>query len=1113
MKRASQQSRLRAGTALAVAMLALVVPAAGAAAGPAVSRSFARLPLSFEAADESAGPGVQFLARGAGHTYFLAPTGAVMQLGKPMTETAARPPLPGGRRAPGRFAIQSLQFQLLGANPQARMQGCDELAGKVNYLVGSDPRRWRSDVRTFGKVQVAEAYPGIDVIYYASEQQLEYDFHIAPGGHPETIRMQIAGADALRLDAAGNLLVSAGAEQICQHRPVAYQLDGAVRKEVAVAYRLDGADRFGFTLGDFDPALPLVIDPVLSYATYLGGPYQDTGWDVALDSSGNVYLAGETLSSTLPTTLFAFQRNYGGGTTSGGDAFVAKLDATGSNLVYLTYLGGVGDDAAFAIAADGAGNAYVTGFTDSTNFPVASAIQPQLRGKPLPFFLTLYPAEAFVAKLNPTGSALVYSTYLGGDTTDFGLDIAVDAGGNAYVTGFTDSTNFPTANALQPNKAGIANAGNYDAFVTKIASNGSAFVYSTYLGGAAVDEGQGIAVNAAGEALVTGYTQSTNFPTTNAFQSWLAGGKDAFVTVLGPYGTNLVRSTYLGGSGDDLGYRISLDAAGNAYVAGSKDSAYFPTMPSELNPGGVYRSSDAGVTWTESSQGLAAQSIYSLTHDAANPARVYAGTGRGVARSSDGGATWDVVIMAAATSVGLAPGIALNSVASVVVDPLTPATVYAAAGDGVYKSLNAGTNWSLMSTGLSYPTVNALTIDPQTPAMLYAGTSYGVFKSTNGAATWSSVFSLSGVTALAINPAAPATVYAGTPNAIYRTTDGGSNWIAFSAGLTNQFRDTLVIDPQTPATLYAGTWGGLFKTTNSGTNWTMLNLGSPFNTNITAMAINPQSPSTLYAAHASHTNGVGILKSADGGNSWQSLSNQAENGVASLAVNPLSPTLVLAGSYAATNSLGSKDVFVTKFTPTLGLAYSAIFGGYASDEAWSLAVDPAGNAYVTGITASTNFPAVNALQATNSGGNDVFVAALAASGQHLFYSTYLGGSGADYGYGIEVDAAGNAWVIGQTVAANLATAGAVQTTFAGGTGDAFVAKLAQQPLLTVRAAGGNVVLAWRAFAPEFKLESNSSVAAGAGWTAVPQVPVLSNGWHTVTLGATNSARFFRLSKS
>jgi hypothetical protein len=1055
---------------------------------------------------------VQFLARGAGHTYYLAPTEAVMLLGKPIAAADAGPPRSGALREPRRFTVQSLQFQLLGASPHASMRGQDELAGKVNYLVGSDPRHWRSDVRTFGKVQVAEAYPGIDVVYYASEQQLEYDFQIAPGGRPETIRIQIAGAEGLRLDAAGDLLVQAGDEQIRQHRPVAYQLDGGVRKEVAVAYRLEGPRTFGFRVGEFNPALPLVIDPVLSYATYLGGGGQDTGWDVALDSNGNVYVAGETTSGGL-ATAGAFQTNFmGGAAATGGDAFIAKLDATGSQLVYLTYLGGVGNDAAYSIAVDAAGDAFVTGFTDSTNFPVASAIQPHLRGTPLPFFLTLYPAEAFVARLNPAGSGLVYSTYLGGDTTDFGVDIAVDAGGNAYVTGFTDATNFPTANALQPNKAGTASAGNYDAFVTKIASNGSAFVYSTYLGGAAVDEGQGIAAGAAGEAYVTGFTQSTNFPaTTNALQSWLAGGKDVFVTVLGPFGTNLLRSTYLGGPGDDSGFRVAVDAAGNAYVTGS-ESTYFPVTPSELNPGGAYRSSNAGVTWSASSDGLTAQGIYSLTYDAANPARIYAGTGRGVARSSDGGATWDGVIKAAATTAGLAPGIALSSVQDVVVDPLSPATVYAAAVDGVYKSLDAGTNWSLMSTGLAYPPVYALAINPANPATLYAGTGGGVFKSTNAAATWSSVFSLSGVTALAINPATPATVYAGTPNGVYRSTDGGSNWIAFSNGLTNQFRDTLVINPASPATLYAGTWGGLFKTTNSGTNWTMLNLGSTNTTNITALALDPQVPSTLYAAYAAGTNGVGVSKSTDGGNTWQPLWTGLTNGVAALAINPQSPTALLAGRYAATNALGSKDVFVTKLTPTLGLAYSAVLGGYASDEAWSLAVDPNGTAYVTGVTVSTNFPAVNSLQATNRGGDDVFVAALNAAGSQLLYSTYFGGTGNDSGYGIDVDAAGNAWVVGQTVSAGLGTVGAVQPVFAGGVGDAFVAKFVQPPLLTVSAAGGNVVLAWRAFAPEFNLQSHTNVAAAAGWTLVPQTPVLSNGWHTVTLGATNSARFFRLSR-
>lgn len=1091
-------------TAMLVSAGALALGAV-ASREPAASRSFARVPLRFEPADQTAPAGVQFLARGPGHAYFLSPTEATLVLQSGTDKSGSAQPQPKGAlpEPTANLTTRTVRFQLVGGNPAAPLRGVERGGGTVNYLLGNNPEHWRTGVATFGKVQVAEAYPGVDVIYYPSDQQLEYDFQIAPGGKPEAIRIHVAGADSMRVDTDGSLLLRVGGETIRQHAPVAYQMDGAVQRRVTVAYRLEGDQTFSFTLGAFDRRLPLVIDPVLSYATYLGGAAQDTGWDVALDNGGNVYVTGGTLSPALGQSG-GFQTNFAGGTVV-GDVFVAKLDPSGSNLIYLTYLGGTADDTAYAIAVDAAGSAYITGATYSTNFPTANALQPNLRGTPPGFFIPLYPAEAFVTKLNPAGSALVYSTFLGGDQADLGIDIAVDAGGNAYVTGYTQSTNFPTTNAFQS-----VLAGGDDAFVAKIVSNGTALAYATYLGGTNTDQGQGIVVNVIGEAFVAGYTQSTNFPTKNAFQSWLAGGKDAFLTQLGAAGTNLVRSTYLGGELNDMAFRIAMDSAGNAYVAGSKSGFLFPVTPSDLNPGGLYQSSDAGLTWHPSDKGLASPQVNSLAFDPVSPTRIYAGTGRGIARSSDGGVTWDVVIQSPATAEGLAPYLAVGGVTSIAVDPVTPATIYAATYSEVYKSLDRGTNWSLMNTGLVAPIISALAINPQTPSTLYASTTYGVSKSTNGAAVWSSVFSLSGVTALAINPAAPATVYAGTPHAIYRTTDGGNNWITFTNGFTNEFRDTLVIDPVTPSTLYAGTWGGIFKTTDSGTNWVMLNLGSPYNTNITAIAINPQAPSTLYAAFASHLNRVGILKSVDGGNSWLALANNTENGVASLAVNPQTPTQVLAGQYGF-SFFGLKDVFVAKFGANL--EYSASFGGGGNDEAWSVAVDPVGNAYVTGITSSTNFPTELAFQTTNAGGDDVFVAALDASGGQLLFSTYLGGEGADSGYGIDVDAGGNAWIVGQTLSTtNLTTANALKPTFAGGAGDAFLARISPQPRLTVSGSAGNVVLAWRAYAPDFKLQSNSNVVAAAGWSYVGAPPVLANGWHTVTLPATNRAQFFRLVK-
>jgi len=311
--------------------------------------------------------------------------------------------------------------------------------------------------------------------------------------------------------------------------------------------------------------------------------------------------------------------------------------------------------------------------------------------------------DAFVAKLNPTGSALVYSTYLGGYNEDQGIAIAVDSTGSAYVTGFTDSADFPTVNAFQQPKL----IGDSDAFVTKINPAGTAFVYSTCLGGTSLDQGNGIAVDALGQAWITGVTESTNFPTTNAIQLWPGGGQDAFVTVIASNGLYEVLSTYLGGAGDDAGFRIAFDAnKTHAYVVGTDGSSWsfdgsLPITPGNLSPGGVFTSTDAGNHWSQSSTYLLHPRVLSLAVDPLSPSRVYAGTGHGVARSTNSGATWNTTVQAQPTDFGFAPAIAIGQIFALAISPLRPSTLYAGTSQGVYQSTNAGLGWTLASTGRS----------------------------------------------------------------------------------------------------------------------------------------------------------------------------------------------------------------------------------------------------------------------------------------------------------------------------------------------------------------------------------------------------------------------------
>jgi hypothetical protein len=607
-------------------------PKSVAASRVQVSETYGKLPLHFEANQGQTDERVKFIARSRGHTLFLTPSEALLVFTTREQTTKGR--LSGARVRPeegGQVTRTVLRMTFVGANPEPRLMGTDALPGKANYFIGNDPAKWRTNIPTYAKAQYKNVYRGIDLVYYGRQRQLEYDFVVRPGANPETITLGIQGADTLEVDAQGDLVLHTSAGVIRQRKPVIYQeIDGA-RREIAGGYALRGERRVGFQVAAYDASRPLVIDPVLFYSTYLGGSgSQDEGFGIAVDASGNAYVTGLTNSANFPTTagvfqttpggdldvfvaklnptgsglaystylggsgsdggrgiavdtignayvtgfaesanfpttLGAFQTVFGGGATF--DAFVTKLDPTGSALLYSTYLGGGGLDFGYSIAADALGNAYVTGFTYSTNFPTtAGAFQLVLRGT----------SDAFVAKLTPTGSALLYSTYLGGSASDLGRSIAADALGNAYVTGGTASSNFPTTpGAFQTVFGGAVT---FDAFVTKLNPTGSALLYSTYLGGSAGEEGVGIAIDASANAYVTGQTFSTNFPTTlGAFQAASGGGNDAFVTKLNPTGDGLLYSTYLGGSADDGGFGIAVDASGNAYVTGLTKSTDFPT--------------------------------------------------------------------------------------------------------------------------------------------------------------------------------------------------------------------------------------------------------------------------------------------------------------------------------------------------------------------------------------------------------------------------------------------------------------------------------------------------------------------------------------------------------
>jgi beta-propeller repeat-containing protein len=528
-----------------------------------VSEAYSKLPLSFEVNQGQTSPQVKFFSSGNRYQLFLTSNEATLVLNKAAAE----------RRS------DVLKLKLMGANLEPQITGEGELPGKSNYLVGNDARQWRTNISNYAKVRYDDIYPGIDMIYYGNGRQLEYDFIVAAGADPSMIRLSVSGARKMRLDERGDLVLSIGGSELRQHKPFIYQEVNGVKKEVAGQYVLCGKQQVAFKVAEYDKSMALVIDPVLSYSTYLGGSSADVARSIAVDRFGKAYVTGQTTSLNFPTKAGTFQTAFGGSQ----DVFVTKLNETGSALIYSTYLGGLGFESGQGIDIDADGNAYVTGNTTSTNFPTtAGAFQPVFGGGG---------QDAFVTKLNSTGSALVYSTYLGGLDVDGSLGIAVGRFGNAYVTGSTESTNFPTtAGAVQTTFGGIQ-----DAFVTKLNETGSALLYSTFLGGSGADSGLSIAARF-GSAYVTGSTTSSNFPTTaGAAQSTFGGLQDAFVTKLNETGSAFVYSTYLGGTGGDAGQGIAVGRMGNAYLTGITSSSNFPTTAGafQTTRGGL---SDAFVT-------------------------------------------------------------------------------------------------------------------------------------------------------------------------------------------------------------------------------------------------------------------------------------------------------------------------------------------------------------------------------------------------------------------------------------------------------------------------------------------------------------------------------------
>jgi hypothetical protein len=561
------------------------------------AEAYGRLPLSFEANHGQTDSRVKFVALGSGYTLFLTNGEAVLALGTAQRSNQKNP-------APHKAVVQ---MKLLGANPSPVVSGREQMPGRSNYFIGNDANKWQTDVPNYAQVRYQDIYPGVDLIYYGNQGQLEYDFLVAPGSDPKAIRWNVAPGllpaasrnpqkRQLQIARNGDLVVKLNGGEIRFHRPIAYQDENSGtgashpegRKFIDAGYVLEAKNQVGIRLSGYDTTKPLVIDPVMWYSSYLGGSGPDQAAGIAVDSAGNVYVAGFTQSVDFPK-VNQISGACNGGCSSGGEhAFVTKISASGKLLLYSSYLGGSGGDQGNGIAVDSAGNAYLTGTTNSFDFPRVHQISGACQGG----CGSGNNVDAFVTKINAAGNALVYSSLVGGGGDDgnsfegtFFAAIAVDSSGNAYLTGTTFSTDFPRVNQIPGACLGLCGLGNsQDVFVTKVNAAGTTLVYSSYVGSSGSDLAFGIAVDHSGNAYLAGLTLSSDFPRVNQIPGACNGAcgnslnYDAYVTKINAAGSALVYSSYIGGSENDSARGIAVDSSGNAYLAGSSGSTDFPVV-------------------------------------------------------------------------------------------------------------------------------------------------------------------------------------------------------------------------------------------------------------------------------------------------------------------------------------------------------------------------------------------------------------------------------------------------------------------------------------------------------------------------------------------------------
>ncbi len=813
--------------------------------------AYGKLPLSFEANQGQAAAPIKFVSRGSGYSILLGADEAVLKL----------------RDA-------SLRLKPVGANPAAQIQGEMELAGKSHYLFGNNASQWLTDVPTFAKVRYEQIYPGVNLVYYGNQRQLEYDFVVAPGADASVIRLSIEGAQQMQVDGDGDLVLSVAGGELRQHKPIIYQQGNGERQLVAGSYVVEGKNQIGFKLGDYDHSRELVIDPVLSYSTYLGGGGGDQGNGIAVDKDGNVYVTGYTTALNEPNTTgnvaFPTTPNPYQAVNNGlSDVFVSKLDtskAGAASLVYSTFIGAPDEDQAQAIKSDATGNIYITGQTTSTAFPTTA---------------------------------------------------------NAYQRSFGSSALFKSSDAAAQ----------------------------------WIPSGNGLSANAVnalvvdGANLIAGTANNGVYKSTDGGTTWTPSNGTVDLQ-------NPSRNTTIG-SNDIRALAIVSGASGVVYAATSN---------------GVFRSVNGGVDWLKPDPRFptddngraiknAVEDARSLAVDLKSATRtLYFGTSGGVFKSTDGGKT-AVPANAGLPGFNAETGLSTTVIQALVVDPMTAGKVFAATSDGVYRSDNGGTSWTLKSpANLTDKSIQALAIQPGAPAAP---------ETPNTPA----------------KPATPDTLFAVTRSGVFKTTDGGDTWAAFNTGLPNTDAQSGLTTLSIRAlalgsdAIYVATSDSVYKRNLASGNWTLSNTGQT-SADIRSLAIG--SGTNVFVGAKGETDAFLLKLSPDGKSLLYSTflgggNSDRANGLA-LGIPGLedatkaNDTLVyLTGATSSANFprsaasaalAGRDDAFAVKINTVATNAaasriYSMLFGGSGNDGANGIAVDSTGAAYLTGGTNSADFARPN----------------------------------------------------------------------------------------------------------------------------------------------------------